>query len=91
MEGNANRATRRELVQMIQNARDNSMNLINPAAYTHTSVAIQTLCWLPESAVEVHLSNPKRESFRHTSLIGDIVVVAFQVFKNSYRLSSGLD
>src|SRR5260370_3117114 len=49
---------------------------INPAAYTHTSVAIRdaiTACELP--TVEVHLSNVyAREPFRHHSTIAGIVV-----------------
>lgn len=45
--------------------------LINPAAYTHTSVAIgDALRAVDIPAVEVHLSNIyAREEFRHTSLI----------------------
>jgi 3-dehydroquinate dehydratase-2 len=49
--------------------------IINPAAYTHTSVAIRdALTMLDVPVIEVHLSNiNSREPFRHTSLIADIV------------------
>ena len=60
-----------ELVDWIQQALGRVDGIvINPAAYTHTSVALRDAlsgCGIP--AVEVHLSNVhKRESFRHTSL-----------------------
>lgn len=49
--------------------------LINPAAYTHTSVAIRDACAaLGLPIVEVHLSNIyKREEFRQKSLIAGVV------------------
>ncbi len=48
--------------------------LINPAAYTHTSVAIRDAISASNiPAVEVHLSNIySREDFRHTSLISPV-------------------
>lgn len=48
--------------------------LINPAAYTHTSVAIRdAISSAKVPAVEVHLSNIyAREEFRHTSLISPV-------------------
>jgi 3-dehydroquinate dehydratase-2 len=64
-----------EIVEKIQQARDVFDALIvNPAAYTHTSVAIRdAILLLDIPVVEIHLSNIyKRETFRHTSLVADV-------------------
>ncbi|SCA55192.1 3-dehydroquinate dehydratase 2 [Candidatus Terasakiella magnetica] len=60
------------LVDWIQEARESFDGIIiNPAAYTHTSVAILDALQAAEKPViEVHLSNiHKREEFRHTSYV----------------------
>lgn len=63
-----------EIVDMIQKSKDYSAIVINPAAYTHTSIAIRdaiTAVNIP--AVEVHLSNiHQREEFRQKSLIAPV-------------------
>ena len=64
-----------ELVETIGAARGVYDGIvINPAAYTHTSVAVRdalAACGVP--AVEVHLSNThKREAFRHLSLTASV-------------------
>jgi 3-dehydroquinate dehydratase-2 len=48
--------------------------IMNPAAFTHYSVAIRdAAAMLTAPLIEVHLSNPiAREEFRHTSLISGI-------------------
>lgn len=48
--------------------------IINPGAYTHTSVAIRdALLLLDVPIIEIHLSNIyKREDFRHTSMIAAV-------------------
>lgn len=50
--------------------------IINPAAYTHTSVAIRDALSAVEIAtIEVHISNIySREQFRHNSLIAPVCV-----------------
>jgi 3-dehydroquinate dehydratase-2 len=60
-----------EIVDLIQDSRDYKGILINPAAYTHTSIAIRdAIAAIDIPVVEVHLSNIyKREEFRRTSLI----------------------
>ena len=64
-----------ELVTIIQQARDNSSGIIlNPAGYTHTSVAILDALKLTDlPVIELHLSNPhKREKFRHKSFVSEV-------------------
>jgi 3-dehydroquinate dehydratase-2 len=64
-----------EIVDIIGKAKGKFQAiLINPAAYTHTSVAIRdAIAACRVSAVEVHLSNIySREDFRHTSLIAPV-------------------
>ena len=65
-----------EIVDLITKARDKfAALLINPAAYTHTSVAIRdAISGSGILAVEVHLSNIySREEFRQKSLITPVV------------------
>ena len=64
------------IVDKIQEAAETCKGLIiNPAAYTHTSIAIRdALLMLDIPVIEIHLSNIyKRETFRHKSMIADIV------------------
>jgi 3-dehydroquinate dehydratase-2 len=64
-----------ELVDWIQEARTKSSGvIINPGAYSHTSVAIHdAFKALEKPIVEVHLSNPhQREPFRHHSYVSGV-------------------
>ncbi|OED43222.1 type II 3-dehydroquinate dehydratase [Endozoicomonas sp. (ex Bugula neritina AB1)] len=66
------------LIDRIHQAGEEGVDfiIINPAAYTHTSVAIRdALLGVSIPFVEVHLSNiHRRESFRHHSYFSDIAV-----------------
>jgi 3-dehydroquinate dehydratase II len=78
------------LIDRVQAARDDGTGfiLINPAAFTHTSVALRdALAAVAVPFIEVHLSNPyAREPFRHTSFFSDLAVGVIAGFgADSYR------
>ena len=64
-----------DLVSWIQEAREAADGIIiNPAAFTHTSVAVRDALSMADlPIVEVHLSNThKREEFRHHSYVSAV-------------------
>jgi 3-dehydroquinate dehydratase II len=66
-----------DLVDWIQHAASRyDVIVINPAAYTHTSVALRdAVAAVAVPAIEVHLSNPAaREPFRRQSFIAEVAV-----------------
>jgi 3-dehydroquinate dehydratase-2 len=82
------------LVERIHLARTQEVQfiVINPAAYTHTSVAIRdALLGVDIPFVEIHLSNiHARESFRHHSYLSDVakgVICGLGVAGYDYGLS----
>jgi 3-dehydroquinate dehydratase-2 len=71
-------------------AKTNLPVIMNPAAFTHYSVAIRdAAAMLSSPLIEVHISNPiAREEFRHTSLISGISKGTISGFgANSYVLA----
>jgi len=80
-----------ELVDMIQNAPGEAdVIIINPGAYTHTSVAIRdALLAVGLPVIEVHMSNiHKREAFRRHSYVSDIATGSIIGFgPESYMLA----
>lgn len=80
-----------EIVEKIQEALEGyDAVIINPAAYTHTSVAIRdALLMLDIPIIEVHLSNIyKREPFRHRSFVADVATARVAGFgKEGYLMA----
>lgn len=81
-----------ELVSRIQQAATDGIQfiIINPAAFTHTSIALRDAFLATEIPfIEVHLSNVfAREEFRSHSYLSDIALGIISGFgKNSYLLA----
>ncbi|QCI12024.1 type II 3-dehydroquinate dehydratase [Pseudomonas putida] len=80
-----------ELIDWIHAARARCAGiLINPGAWTHTSVAIRDALVASElPVIEVHLSNVhKREPFRHVSFVSSIAVgVICGLGSQGYRMA----
>ena len=83
--------TEGEIVDEIQKAKGHFDGIIiNPAAYTHTSIALRdALLAVKVPAVEVHLSNiHAREEFRKTSFTAPVCIGQIAGFKkDSYLLA----
>jgi 3-dehydroquinate dehydratase II len=81
-----------ELIQRIHAARDTRVAVIlfNPAAFTHTSVALRDALLATQIPfIELHLSNiAAREAFRHHSYFADIALGTIAGFGvTSYELA----
>lgn len=79
-----------DIVDKIQNAKSFDGLIINPAAYTHSSIAIaDALKAVGIKAIEVHLSNPQsREDYRKISYSASACLGVVAGFgKNSYKLA----
>ncbi len=78
-----------KILDLIQKG-DYDLLIINPAAYTHTSVAIRdAIAGVEKPAIEVHLSNiHKREEFRRKSFIAEVAAGQISGFgPESYLLA----
>ncbi len=64
-----------EILDAIQKSNYDAL-IINPAAYTHTSIAIRdAIAAINKPAIEVHLSNiHSREEFRKKSFIAEVAI-----------------
>lgn len=79
-----------EIVEKIHSAYNNADGIIiNPGAYTHTSLAIRdALSAVNIPTVEIHMTNiHAREDFRHNSLISPVCIAQISGFgTDSYKL-----
>ncbi|MBH0229842.1 type II 3-dehydroquinate dehydratase [Halobacillus yeomjeoni] len=81
-----------DLVDRIQMAEDNAAGILfNPAAYTHTSIALRdAISSINIPVIEVHISNVhQRETFRHHSMLAPVCagqIVGFGI--DGYRLAT---
>ncbi len=78
-----------EIIDSIQK-KDYEVLIINPAAYTHTSIAIRdAISAVGKPAIEVHISNiHKREEFRKKSYIAEVAAGQISGFgADSYLLA----
>lgn len=81
-----------ELIDCLHQANGKYAGIIfNPAAYTHTSIALRDAIMAIETAViEVHISNVhKREAFRHQSMLASACYVQIAgLGMKGYRLAA---
>ncbi len=79
-----------DIVEKIHSAYDNFDGIvINPAAFTHTSVAIRdAIAAVNIPTVEIHMTNiQQREDFRHNSFIAPVCIAQISGFgKDCYKL-----
>lgn len=78
-----------EIIDYIQKGNFDAL-IINPAGYTHTSIAIRdAISAVNKPTIEVHLSNiHKREDFRRKSYIAEVAVGQISGFgSNGYLLA----
>lgn len=85
-----------EIIDRIHSSKGNiDFILINPGAFTHTSVAIRdAIAGVEIPFIEVHISNVyQREPFRHKSYFSDLaeaVICGFGVAGYSYALDRAM-
>ncbi|MGE3251531.1 MAG: type II 3-dehydroquinate dehydratase [Hyphomonadaceae bacterium] len=85
-----------ELIDWLHEARDKAAAVIlNPGAYTHTSVALHdAVKAIGVPVIEVHLSNPaSREPFRHISYVSPVakgVIAGFGADSYLYAIDAAM-